>query len=61
LLHAIHSVCQPNKIVLGTEGPVDAFTKSLPASETPMMYLCSGNACQRLASEMLMESDFKSF
>lgn len=46
LLQAIHSVYQPNKVVLGNSGAVDAFTKSLPAKEGPVVYLCTGTACQ---------------
>ena len=30
LLHAIHSVYQPNKVVLGTTGPVESFATTLP-------------------------------
>ena len=46
LLHALHSVYQPNKVVLGTTGPVEPFARTLPASEGPVVYLCSGTACQ---------------
>ena len=46
LLHAIHGVYQPNKVVLGTAGPVDEFTKTLPEKDAPMVYLCTGTACQ---------------
>jgi len=46
LLHAIHSVYQPNKVVLGTSGAVDDFTKTLPAKDGPVVYLCTGTACQ---------------
>ena len=46
VLSLIHSVSQPNKVVCGVEGPVDAFTKSLPLSEKPLVYLCAGTACQ---------------
>jgi uncharacterized protein YyaL (SSP411 family) len=47
LLHVIHSVNQPGKIVLGVEGPVDALTKSLPVSATPLVYICTGSACRQ--------------
>jgi uncharacterized protein YyaL (SSP411 family) len=47
LLRAVHSVYQPGKVVLGTTGAVEPFAKSLPATEAPMVYLCSGTACQR--------------
>ncbi|MGH7973722.1 MAG: hypothetical protein ACREIC_33810, partial [Limisphaerales bacterium] len=46
LLHAIHSVYQPNLIVLGTRGPVDAFSKTLPGQDHPVVYVCTGTACQ---------------
>ncbi|HEY5912097.1 MAG TPA: thioredoxin domain-containing protein [Verrucomicrobiae bacterium] len=46
LVHAIHSVYQPNKLVLGNSGPVDDFARSLPATGGPVVYLCSGHACQ---------------
>jgi hypothetical protein len=46
LLRAIHGVYQPNKIVLGNRGPVDDFTRTLPAQDGPVMYFCAGNACQ---------------
>jgi uncharacterized protein YyaL (SSP411 family) len=45
LLRAIHSVYQPNKVVLGTMGPVEPFTKTFPASASPVAYLCTGTAC----------------
>jgi len=46
LLHAAHSVYHPNKVVLGTAGPVEPFFQALPAKEGPVVYLCSGNSCQ---------------
>jgi len=46
LLGAIHSVYQPNKVVLGNTGAVDAFSKSLPAKDSPVVYPCTGTACQ---------------
>ena len=46
LLHAAHSVYQPNKVVLGTEGSVEPFAKTLKAKDTqPTAYLCTGTAC----------------
>jgi uncharacterized protein YyaL (SSP411 family) len=44
LLHAIHCAYQPNKVVLGTSGPVEPFAKTLP--KEPLVYVCTGNACQ---------------
>ena len=46
LLHAAHSVYQPNKVVLGNRGAVEEFAKSLPAKDGAVAYLCTGKACQ---------------
>jgi len=46
LLHAAHSVYQPNKIVLGNVGAVEEFAKTLPAKNGAVVYLCTGNSCQ---------------
>jgi uncharacterized protein len=46
LLHATHSVYQPNKVVLGNVGPVEPFALTLPAKDGPLVYLCTGKACQ---------------
>jgi uncharacterized protein YyaL (SSP411 family) len=46
LLHAAHSVYQPDKIILGNTGAVEEFAKTLPAKNEAMVYLCTGNACQ---------------
>jgi uncharacterized protein YyaL (SSP411 family) len=46
LLHAAHSVYQPNKVVLGNLGPVEPFAKTLPAKDGATVYLCTGTACQ---------------
>ena len=46
LLQAAHSVYQPNKIVLGNTGAVEEFARSLPAKNGPVVYLCTGQACQ---------------
>ena len=51
LLRAAHSVYQPNKIVLGNAGAVGEFARSLPARNGPVVYLCTGKACQPPASE----------
>lgn len=45
LLRVIHTVYQPNKVVLGTVGPVEPFSKTLPASKNPVAYVCTGTAC----------------
>jgi uncharacterized protein len=46
LLHAIHSVYQPNKVVLSNAGPVEEFAKTLPTKDSPVVFLCSGTSCQ---------------
>jgi hypothetical protein len=46
LLRAVHSVYQPNKVVLGNVGAVEPFAKTLPAKDGPVVYLCTGTACQ---------------
>ena len=51
LLHAAHSVYQPNKVVLGNAGPVEEFASTLPAKDGPMVYLCTGKACQPPTSD----------
>ena len=50
-LHAIHSVYQPSKVVLGNTGPVEAFAQTLTAKASPVVYLCSGTACQPPTSD----------
>jgi uncharacterized protein YyaL (SSP411 family) len=51
LLRAIHSVYQPNKVVLGNTGPVEPFARTLPARGGTVVYLCTGTACQPPASD----------
>jgi uncharacterized protein YyaL (SSP411 family) len=46
LIHAAHSVYQPNKVVLGNAGPVEPFAKTLPTKGAPAVFLCTGTACQ---------------
>jgi uncharacterized protein YyaL (SSP411 family) len=46
LLRAIHSVYQPNKVVLGMAGAVEPFAKTLPTKDGSVLYLCTGTACQ---------------
>jgi len=46
LIHAAFSVYQPNKVVLGNTGPVEEFARTLPAKDGPVVYLCTGKACQ---------------
>src|SRR5262249_12903900 len=51
LLRAVHSVYQPDKVVLGTSGQVEPFAKTLPARNDPVLYLCTGTACQPPTSQ----------
>jgi uncharacterized protein YyaL (SSP411 family) len=51
LLRAAHSVYQPNKVVLGNSGPVEAFAKTLPVGKEPVVFICTGSACQAPTSE----------
>jgi hypothetical protein len=46
LLRAVHSVYQPDKVVLGSAGAVEEFARTLPARNGPVVYLCTGNSCQ---------------
>ena len=46
LLRAAHGVYQPNKVVLGNTGAVEAFAKTLPVKDGTRVYLCTGTACQ---------------
>jgi uncharacterized protein YyaL (SSP411 family) len=56
LLKAAHAVYQPNRVLLGTAGPVEPFAKTLPKEVAA--YLCSGTACQPLvkAPELLKQA-----
>jgi uncharacterized protein YyaL (SSP411 family) len=51
LLHAVHAVYQPNKVVLGNTGAVEPFAKTLPAKDGSVVYLCTGTACQPPTSD----------
>jgi uncharacterized protein len=51
LLRAVHSVYQPNKVVLGNAGSVEPFAHTLHGREGPVVYLCSGTACQPPTSD----------
>jgi len=57
LLHAIHSVYQPNKVVLGNTGLVEPFAKTLPAKDGPLVYLCTGTSCQPPTKETAKVKD----
>ncbi|HEX5398626.1 MAG TPA: thioredoxin domain-containing protein [Verrucomicrobiae bacterium] len=51
LLRAAHSVYEPNKIILGNEGAVEEFARSLPAKGSPVVYVCTGQSCQPPTSD----------
>ncbi|MFM8471365.1 MAG: thioredoxin domain-containing protein [Limisphaerales bacterium] len=51
LLRAAHGVYQPNKVVLGNAGAVEAFAKTLPVKDAPVVFLCTGTACQPPTSD----------
>ena len=51
LLHAAHSVYQPNKIILGNTGEVEAFAKTLATKNEATAFVCTGNSCQPPTSE----------
>ncbi len=51
LLHAAHTVYQPNKIILGNTGAVEPFAKTLTAKNEATVFVCVGNACQLPTSE----------
>ena len=47
LLQAVHAEYEPNKVVLGNRGPVEAFAKTLPENpEFTQAFCCTGTACQ---------------
>jgi uncharacterized protein len=52
LLQAIHSVYQPDKVVLGNRGKVEAFAQTLPEKDGPLVYVCTGTACQAPTREV---------
>jgi uncharacterized protein len=51
LLRAVHSVYQPNKVVLGNAGEVEPFAKTLPAGSSALAYVCTGTECQKPTSD----------
>jgi uncharacterized protein YyaL (SSP411 family) len=51
LVRAVHSVYQPDKVVLGTTGAVEPFAKTLPASDGATVYLCTGTSCRPPTSD----------
>lgn len=51
LLLAAHAVYQPDKVVLGNTGAVEKFARTLTPQDGPVVYLCTGNACQAPTGE----------
>jgi len=51
LLRAAHGVYQPNKVVLGTSGPVEPFARTLTAKDAPVIFLCTGTECRPPTSD----------
>ncbi len=51
LLRVVHSVYQPNKVVLGNSGPVEPFAKTLPEKNGGVVYLCTGTTCHPPSSD----------
>lgn len=51
LSHALHSAYQPNKVVLGNQGRVEEFARTLKEQGRAIVYLCTGNACQPPTSD----------
>jgi uncharacterized protein YyaL (SSP411 family) len=64
LLRAAHSAYQPNKVVLGNNGPVEEFARTLPEKDGPTVYLCTGRAClpptndPSMVKELLLKSSW---
>jgi uncharacterized protein YyaL (SSP411 family) len=51
LLRAVHAAYQPNKVVLGTAGPVEPFSRTVEGAGSPAVFVCFGNACQAPTSD----------
>ena len=47
LVHQVNAVYQPNKVVMGTSGPVEEFSRNLPAKNGSLVYICTGKTCQQ--------------
>jgi hypothetical protein len=55
LLEAANSVYLPNRVILGTAGPVEQLARSLAAHPESEAHVCTGNMCQapvRVALEL---------
>jgi len=51
LLGVVHSVYQPNKVVLSNTGEVEPFARTLTVRDGAVVYLCSGTSCQPPTSD----------
>jgi uncharacterized protein YyaL (SSP411 family) len=59
LLDGAHSVFEPNKVILGNQGPVEPFAKTLPVNdEYSRAFLCTGSACQPPTRERKTVEEF---
>jgi uncharacterized protein YyaL (SSP411 family) len=45
LIREAHSTFLPNRLVMGNTGPVDPYFLSLPTTDSPVAYVCTGTAC----------------
>ena len=46
LIAAVHASYQPGKVVMGNTGAVEPFARTLPEKDGPLVYICTGTACQ---------------
>ena len=46
LLRAVHSIYEPNKVVLGNRGTVEPFARTLPTKSEAAAYVCTGQTCK---------------
>jgi uncharacterized protein YyaL (SSP411 family) len=51
LLLAAHQIYQPNKVVLGAEGPVEPFARTLKSEGKARAFVCTGTECRPPVSE----------
>ncbi|MEO1835359.1 MAG: hypothetical protein ABGZ49_07670, partial [Akkermansiaceae bacterium] len=55
MLHAVHATYQPNKVVLGTEGPVEEFSRTTlrkqAKKDSVVVFLCQGKFCELPTSD----------
>jgi uncharacterized protein YyaL (SSP411 family) len=59
LIQHAHREFEPNKVVLGNHGPVEAFARTLPVNEEfSVAFLCNGTACQPPTRDGAMVREF---